>query len=226
MEPRLMNIKAKKIGLFLCQAREKSKASVSECALWLGIPENEYESIEAGKTLLSLPQIESLSYFLNCSFDTLTVDGIEDQKEIFTNPAINLELLKLRDKIIAVSLKQIRLKKNLSVEDLANLVSLPVETIEYYENGRSPIPFLHLESILEALQISSQQFFSQSGPFSLQHETETPKNDSPAIDLPEELLGFISKPVNRPYLELAMKLSQMEAEKLRAIAASLLEITY
>jgi predicted NodU family carbamoyl transferase len=44
--------------------------------------------------------------------------------------------------------------------------------------------------------------------------------------LPEEIQQFISQPVNRPYMELAMKLSKLSADKLRAVAEGLLEITY
>jgi hypothetical protein len=36
---------------------------------------------------------------------------------------------------------------------------------------------------------------------------------------------FACKPVNRPYLELAMKLSNMSTEKLRSVAEDLLDIT-
>jgi transcriptional regulator with XRE-family HTH domain len=43
--------------------------------------------------------------------------------------------------------------------------------------------------------------------------------------LTEELREFINKPINLPFLELAMKLSQMDAKKLRDVAESLLEIT-
>ncbi len=43
--------------------------------------------------------------------------------------------------------------------------------------------------------------------------------------LPPDLQEFISKPVNRPYLELAQRLSEMSVEKLRAVAEGLLEIT-
>jgi transcriptional regulator with XRE-family HTH domain len=48
------------------------------------------------------------------------------------------------------------------------------------------------------------------------------------IELPgfsDELKEFISKPINLPFLELAMKLSRMDAKKLREIAEGLLEIT-
>jgi hypothetical protein len=46
------------------------------------------------------------------------------------------------------------------------------------------------------------------------------------LDLPPEVQQFVAKPVNRPYLELAMRLSDLSAEKLRAVAEVLLEITY
>ncbi len=46
------------------------------------------------------------------------------------------------------------------------------------------------------------------------------------LQLPPELQNFVSKPVNRPYLELAMKLSSMSTDKLRSVAEDLLEITF
>ena len=46
------------------------------------------------------------------------------------------------------------------------------------------------------------------------------------LELPPELQDFVSRPINRPYLELALKLSDMSADKLRAIAETLLDITF
>ena len=43
--------------------------------------------------------------------------------------------------------------------------------------------------------------------------------------LPEELRQFVSMPVNRPYIELAMKLSNMSRDKLRSVAEDILDIT-
>ena len=44
--------------------------------------------------------------------------------------------------------------------------------------------------------------------------------------LPLEMQVFVSKPINRPYLELAMRLNDMSVDKLRGVAEGLLEITY
>ena len=45
------------------------------------------------------------------------------------------------------------------------------------------------------------------------------------LELPEELRQFVSMPVNRPYIELAMKLSNMSRDKLRSVAEDILDIT-
>jgi hypothetical protein len=45
------------------------------------------------------------------------------------------------------------------------------------------------------------------------------------LKLPDEVRAFVSKPVNRPYLELAQRLSSLSTEELRSVAEGLLEIT-
>jgi len=45
------------------------------------------------------------------------------------------------------------------------------------------------------------------------------------LELPPDLQAFVCLPVNRPYIELARRLSEMSVEKLRAVAEGLLEIT-
>jgi hypothetical protein len=45
------------------------------------------------------------------------------------------------------------------------------------------------------------------------------------LEMPTELREFVALPVNRPYLELAMKLSTMSRDKLRSVAEDLLDIT-
>lgn len=236
MDSRLLTVKAKKIGLFLRQAREDRHLSLQECADWLGLAAEDYQSVEAGEYLLSLPEIESLALFLNCSFTALT-EGPSDSSQPATDAATNRELLSLRDRIIAVALKQHRLAKELSVDDLSSATGISAAELTQFEETLQPVPYLHLETILAALGVSTSEFFAQSGPLSLQHKNEAseavaePPNDvspsGPTFEgLSEQLVEFISKPVNRPYLELAMRLSQMEADKLRTIASSLLEITY
>jgi hypothetical protein len=44
--------------------------------------------------------------------------------------------------------------------------------------------------------------------------------------LPSELQDFIAQPINRPYVELANRLSNLPVDKLRSIAEGLLDITF
>jgi hypothetical protein len=46
------------------------------------------------------------------------------------------------------------------------------------------------------------------------------------LELPLELQAFVSQPINKPYLELARKLSDMSTDKLRSVAEDLLDITF
>jgi hypothetical protein len=45
------------------------------------------------------------------------------------------------------------------------------------------------------------------------------------LDMPVELQNFVCQPINRPYLDLARKLSDMSTNKLRSVAEDLLDIT-
>jgi hypothetical protein len=66
--------------------------------------------------------------------------------------------------------------------------------------------------------------FDQTGPIGLWMVQQRAIQDF--LLLPPELQNFVCKPVNRPYLELAMKLSGMSTDKLRSVAEDLLDITF
>jgi transcriptional regulator with XRE-family HTH domain len=226
MDEKLAIIKAKKVGLFIRQAREKAAMSIEDVAQWLAMDVKEYASIENGELSPSLPQVESLAYLLNTSFEYFMRGPIEQAATApdFTQE-VNAHLLELRDHVIAALLKQNREQKGISIDQLEDLTSIPENVLFDYENGTTPVPLLDLEEIVANLGITLDTFFSINGPF--RHESDqTVETQNTRNDWPKELQEFISKPVNRPYLELAMQLSQMEADKLRSIAASLLEITY
>ena len=227
MDEKLAILKAKKTGLFIRQARESNMQTVDNCALWLNLNREDYEAIEKGESSLSIPQIESLSFFLGTSFDYL-LNGpfhLNENETAFDRNA-NTKLLGLRDHVISALLKQHREEKNITLKHLAGTTKIPLDILKSYENGSIPIPFLDLQEIIDKLDLSLDTFFSESGPFGHRQNQELPASSVSADQLPANIRDFISKPVNRPYLDLALRLSQMEADKLRAIASSLLEITY
>ena len=82
----------------------------------------------------------------------------------------------------------------------------------------------HLEVLSGVLNRSIREFQDMRGPVGAWNEQQRALQDFQA--LPSNLQLFVSKPVNRPYLELALRLSDMPVERLRAVAEGLLEITY
>jgi hypothetical protein len=106
---------------------------------------------------------------------------------------------------------------------LTQETGIPAGRIKAYELGERTIPLPELEALLTALGGRIETFFDQSGPIG-QWMTDQ-KSMQQFLDLPKELQAFVCQPVNRPYLELAMKLSSMSTDKLRSVAEGLLDIT-
>jgi hypothetical protein len=89
--------------------------------------------------------------------------------------------------------------------------------------GERPISVPELETILVVMGSRIENFFDQSGPVGEWMTGQLAMQKF--MELPKELQNFVCQPVNRPYLELAMKLSEMSREKLRSVAEGLLDIT-
>ncbi len=81
-----------------------------------------------------------------------------------------------------------------------------------------------MDALTAALNLPVERLLDERGPIGqwrIQQQSIQEFNQ-----LPDEMKAFVVKPVNLPYLELAMRLSEMSVEKLRMIAEGLLEITY
>lgn len=89
--------------------------------------------------------------------------------------------------------------------------------------GERAISVPELESILAVMGSRIEVFFDQSGPVGQWMNSQRAMQKF--LELSEEMQNFVCQPVNRPYLELAMKLSDMSREKLRSVAEGLLDIT-
>jgi transcriptional regulator with XRE-family HTH domain len=226
MKTEIATLRSKKIGVLLKQMRENQGQAVEACANWLGLDTISYQAIEDGDQCASLPQIESLAYFLDFPFELFTFLPVNEQDSQELSPRVNQELLNLRNKTIAILIKQKREELGLSLNELATEASVSVDEIGNYESGTTPIPFSELPSLLDVLQFPLDQLYSHDGP--LQHKgSKSPDSGaSLSANLSEEMVKFISTPANLPYIELAMRISKMDANKIRTIASNLLEITY
>jgi hypothetical protein len=90
--------------------------------------------------------------------------------------------------------------------------------------GERPIPLPELEILITTLGGRIEIFFDRHGPIGQWMLSEEAMQHF--LEMPTELREFVALPVNRPYLELAMKLSNMSRDKLRSVAEDLLDITY
>jgi transcriptional regulator with XRE-family HTH domain len=222
VNPVLKIIRAKKLGLLIRDARVKSGKTIEECSQAMGLTAEELSAIEYGERPPSLPEVEILAYYLEVPLDhfwgnqTLASGGDE---KLF-DPG---EIKQLRQNGIGLLLRKARIEAVLSEEELANKAGIAVTSLQSFENGEVPVPLPELEILTQLLNNSINNYGdpeSLVGSWFVEQ-----KNMREFLGLPKELQEFIGKPVNRPYIELAIKLSELKVERLRALAEGLLEIT-
>jgi len=132
-------------------------------------------------------------------------------------------LIALRQRMIGATLRQERNNVNISIRHLAEKTGVSQSRLKAYELGERAIPVPELEVILSVMGSRIETFFDQNGPVGQWMNSQQALQKF--LELPEEMQNFVCQPVNRPYLELAMKLSDMSREKLRSVAEGLLDIT-
>lgn len=223
VSPELLVIRAKKLGVLIKDARISAGKSVQECAQALGVSEEVFQAYEAGDSSPSLPEVELLAFFLQSPVEHFWGgETLKVEKE--TSAGINPQvLLGLRQRMVGVLLRKARLDTDQGIEVLSGKTGVPVEMIQAYEMGEKPIPVPELEALAAALGYSTRHFQDQRGPIGNWMIEQRAIRDFKK--LPTDLQAFVAKPVNRPYLEMAQRLSEMSVEKLRAVAEGLLEIT-
>ncbi len=218
-----IQIRNKKIGILLLDARRSRNFSIDEVANKTGITVDRLENFENGQISPSLPELEILAYTFNLPFEHFwgkqVLQSIED-----SNTTEKLQILiKLRNKIIGTGIQSKRQTENISLEELAEKCEIDNETFNKYETGEIEIPIPMLEIISKNLNARIEDFFDNQGKIGA-WRTQNAEMKS-LSDLPKEFREFITKPINEPYLDLAMKLSLLDVKKLRLVAEGLLEIT-
>ncbi len=217
------NFRAQKLGKLIQDARSTAEKSISDCAQALGVSDATFENYENGEQSPSLPQLELLAYTLRVPLDYFW--GEEKRSRIVERQsAIDfMRLNAVRQRMIGAKLRKARLEAGYSLEDLSEGLGISKETLEGYELGLASIPLPELERLGDMLQQPIKYFEDQHGPVGVWSAQQRALEEFK--ELPPELQIFVSKPINRPYLELAQRLSEMSVEKLRAVAEGLLEIT-
>lgn len=213
--------RAKVLGELILKARESSGCTVEECADLLGISAEAYVSIEGDGADISLPELEALALFFRVPMayfwgSESLVEGKSTDFELYVS---------LRQRILSSLLRQARLDAELSIEQLAEQVDLDAQLISSYEAGEQSIPYFNLENLADNLNLDIQYLATEGhGPLAkLESERQMLKRFN---ELPPDVQAFVVEPINLSYLETAMRLSKMDADKLRGIAEGLLDITF
>ena len=218
-----ITLRAKKLGILIRDARLASRRSVKECAEAISVTSGVFKAYEEGRKAPSLPELEMLVYYLD-----LPIDHFWSSEALSDDPArtdeLNLpRLAELRHRMIGAFLRQERMNASLSMKSVAEQTGISTGRLKRYELGERPIPLPELEVILKVLGGRIETFFDQSGPIGQWMAQQ--KAIQQILDMPLELQTFVCQPVNRPYLDLARKLSEMSTDKLRSVSEDLLDIT-
>jgi transcriptional regulator with XRE-family HTH domain len=214
----------KKLGILIRNAREINKFSQEECARVVGVPIDEFDSFEKGESSLSLPQLEIIAFFLNIPLSHFLGSTLYPEKTVFSEESDLQTFYELRHKKIAAKLKALREDKQLTPEQMLKNNQLTEEEFLAYESGDKPVPLQTLNSFAYVLGVPLRMFLAEGGKIGNWHHEQ--KAVKTLAEIPNELEEFLTNPSNEPYLRLAMHLSKLSADRLRAIAEGLLEITY
>jgi transcriptional regulator with XRE-family HTH domain len=224
VNPIALSIRAKKLGVLIRDARKAAGKSTEECARVLGVSAAAFEEYELGGKSPSLPELEVLAYYLDVPLEHFWsnetfASGSKGKKDA---PDFKQAIM-LRQRMIGAMIRQARLDAGLTLEEVAEKTWSAPSLVESYELGEMSIPLPDLEALSQELDRTLQDFEDRHGPVGRWTAQQNAVQDF--LDLDPELRTFVGKPINRPYLELAQRLSEMSVEKLRAVAEGLLEIT-
>jgi len=217
-----ITIRQKKLGLLIRDARMAERRNVKECADAIGVQVGQFRAYEEGRRSPSLPELEALVFYLKLPINQFW--GRETRTDSIFAEAVDVaRLITLRQRMIGALLRQERNNVNMSIRHLSTETGITQARLKSYELGERAIPVPELEMILAVMGSRVETFFDQNGPVGQWMTSQRAMQKF--LELPEEMQNFVCQPVNRPYLELAMKLSDLSREKLRAVAEGLLDIT-
>ncbi len=109
------------------------------------------------------------------------------------------------------------------MKEVADKLGITTYRLKSYEKGIFPVPVAELNALARLYDHQLSDLVVDSGPIA--DWTRSKQVENALGDLPVDLQDFILKPVNRPYLEIAIKLSKMSVDQMRDVAERLLDIT-
>ncbi len=218
-----INILSKKMGVLLKTARTQKGESKITCGEIIGITSRMISKYEAGEKSPSLPELEVLAYYLDVPLERFWEDMAPDDRDKMDSLSNLEQRIEIRNLKIGASMRKFRQESKLSMKEVAEKVGLTTYRLKSYEQGKFPVPVAELNAILRLYGKELADLVVESGPIA--DWIHAKRAGTGFIELPIDLQDFVLKPINRPYLEIAVKLSQMSVDKMRNVAEGLLDIT-
>ena len=219
-----VTLRTRKLGVLIRDARLAVRKTVPECAAAVGVTRGIFRAYEEGRRAPSLPEMEILTYFLGLPIRHFwSKDAVSDNAPPIQG--LNLPALgAIRQRMVGALLRQEREKVSISIKALAEQSGISTSRVRAYELGERPIPMPILEGLISILGGQIESVFDQTGPIGQWMSQQ--KAIQEFLQLPPNVQEFVCRPVNLPYLELALKLSGLSTGKLRSVAEGLLDITF
>jgi transcriptional regulator with XRE-family HTH domain len=218
------NSRAEQIGKRLFKLRENKRLRVGEIAAILGITPNRYKTYESGNQLSSLPEMEVLANLFNVPISILVSNDEDMEGTTAMNAVQASRFMQLRQRIIATQLRKAIDDADIPRKDIATALGISTKELANYLAGKKPIPLAMLEILCRIATIAIQSLFGTQG--LVGEQLSQAERIAGFRKLPAELQNFIAQPINRPYVDLADRLSSLPVDKLRSIAEGLLDITF
>ena len=223
-QQQLIQIRARKLGLLMLDARNSRRRTIEETAQAIGITQAELLLYEKGEQSPSLPIIEALAFYLDIPLEQFWGTTSLSEKTQEETIQQNARLRQIRDRIIGASLRVHRTQLNFSLHELSSATSISEEMLKKYELGETSMPLPELELLAKTFDVRLEEFYDQKSVIGKWRTQQMMIHQFLALS--PELQDFVCKPLNLPYIQLAARLSEFSVEKLRGIAEGLLEITY
>lgn len=220
----LYALRGRIVGVLIRDARVAKGFTVENLAELMRHTPDQLLAWEFGSQVPSLPQLELLAYWLEVPLSHF-LSGTETLIDQMAQRSIEHEqYLDIRDHMIGTLIRQAREQAGYTSEYLAQQTGVDADTLRAYEYGQQAIPLTHLTTLASVLRVNVT-FFTE-GTNRVGRYLEAQEVFETFLEMDPEVRHFIAKPSNHRYIELAMKLADMEINKLRQIAESILEITY
>ncbi len=213
--------RAKILGVLIRDARLHAGRTAAACAEALGIEAAQIERFEEGTAIPTLPQLEALAVFLQVPLAHFWGD-----KTLGDYPDTQfVGYVTARQRAIGAAVREAREAQGQSLAEIAVQAGLDGEQLETIESGLAHVTLFELEQIASALGLSLAAFTDEETPILARHEARL-KERRLFDELPADMKAFVTMPINRSYLEIAMRLSRMDVNELRSVAENILNITF